>query len=291
MPLDLEARKGRIGSSDIAAICGLNPYRSPLQVWAEMTGKTPPQEENDAMWLGSRLEETVADFFAKKNPEYQVEKHQVTLPYKDWGCATPDYVYACDLESGILECKTTGSHNRAKWEEALPDYVHCQVMWQLGIAKYGQAVIACLSDRQLITHKVAYHSDVFSQLVEAGEKFMEMVKSDTPPEARGADKELLASLHGKPDPDNTIELRDSETDIILESYSKLKKQQGDIKSKLDVIEESIKDFQVKLLQKMKGAGIAYTNFGTIKYSESLVPEKMVKAYPMRRFTFKELKND
>lgn len=293
MTLDLEARKGKIGSSDIAAICGLNPYRSPLQVWAQMTNKAPPQEENDAMWLGSKLEQTVADFFSRKNPDYMVEKHQVTLihPKIPFACATPDFVYSCDMESGILECKTTGSHNRKTWEEALPDYVHCQVMWQMGIANFDRTIVACLSDRELITHKVSYSKDVFSQLAEAAEKFMDMVKSDTPPEARGADKELLSRLHGPPDPDNTIELRDSETDVIVEGYLKLQAKKKELQEKVNVTEESLKDFQVRLLQKMKGAGIAYTNLGTIKYTETTMPEKVVKSFPMRRFTIKEMKHD
>ena len=36
----LDVRKGGIGSSDAAAAVGLNPYKSPLELWLEKTGRS-----------------------------------------------------------------------------------------------------------------------------------------------------------------------------------------------------------------------------------------------------------
>ena len=35
----LKARRGGIGGSDVAACLGLNPWRTPVQVWEDKTGR------------------------------------------------------------------------------------------------------------------------------------------------------------------------------------------------------------------------------------------------------------
>jgi predicted phage-related endonuclease len=41
----LADRRKCIGGSDIDAILGLSPYRTPVDVWAEKTGRSPGQGE------------------------------------------------------------------------------------------------------------------------------------------------------------------------------------------------------------------------------------------------------
>lgn len=289
MALDLEARKGKIGSSDIGAVCGLNPFRTPLQVWAEMTGKVKPDEENDFMWLGTQLEDTVAKFWQKKNEGSLVTKDARTFTHKKlpFACATPDYRFSLPDRAGILECKTTGSHNKQRWLEGLPDYIHCQVMWQMGVTEEAQTIIACLCDRELITHEINYDSTVFDQLADKASSFMEMVKADTPPPALGPDKDLLVSLQGNPEPTRIAEFYDDEATVMIESYLKMDKKKKEKQEQLKLIESSMKDFQARIIQKMGGAGIAYFPGGQIKFTRSVVPEKTVRSYEMFRFTVME----
>lgn len=65
----LEARKAGIGGSDAAAIVGLNPFSSPLTVWADKTSTDEAQEENgnEATWLGNVLEDHVARRYAEES--------------------------------------------------------------------------------------------------------------------------------------------------------------------------------------------------------------------------------
>ena len=44
----LAARKAGIGGSDAAAIIGLNPFSSPLTVWADKTSTDEPQEDSES---------------------------------------------------------------------------------------------------------------------------------------------------------------------------------------------------------------------------------------------------
>ena len=45
----LQARKSGIGGSDAGAICGLNPYTSPLAVYQDKVSETVEEKDNEAM--------------------------------------------------------------------------------------------------------------------------------------------------------------------------------------------------------------------------------------------------
>lgn len=57
----LAARDQGIGSSEVAAILGRDPYRTSWDVWAVKTGRAEPQAENSAMRIGTRLERALLD--------------------------------------------------------------------------------------------------------------------------------------------------------------------------------------------------------------------------------------
>jgi len=64
-----EWRKGRIGSSDVAAIMGVSPYETPYQLWRRMVeGKEV--EENEAMRRGKELEPFARSIY---NDIYEME--------------------------------------------------------------------------------------------------------------------------------------------------------------------------------------------------------------------------
>lgn len=54
-------RKDGLGGSDIGAILGLSKYRTPVDVWAEKTGRAAPAESNLAMRFGTYAEQFVAE--------------------------------------------------------------------------------------------------------------------------------------------------------------------------------------------------------------------------------------
>lgn len=66
----LDVRKGGIGSSDAAAAVGLNPYKSPLELWLEKTGRVEVVEQREDMeaatYWGTLLEPLVAAAYTAK---------------------------------------------------------------------------------------------------------------------------------------------------------------------------------------------------------------------------------
>lgn len=64
----LKVRNMGIGGSDAAVIMGLNPYKSPYQLWLEKTGQAEPPDlsGNQRVYWGSKNEPNIADWFQEE---------------------------------------------------------------------------------------------------------------------------------------------------------------------------------------------------------------------------------
>ena len=56
----LALRKTGIGGSDAGAVCGLNPYSSPMEVFYDKTGSSVEELDGEAVRQGHDLEDYVA---------------------------------------------------------------------------------------------------------------------------------------------------------------------------------------------------------------------------------------
>lgn len=242
----------RIGSSRICTVVGLNPYQSPLELWAEMTGKRSRGPELPAMWFGKRLEPVVAEYFRHANQyDGEVTKNVCTAIAREpnWAVATPDYFLTpkgARVPNEILEIKTTSQYSAKRWEDGIPDYAHAQVQWQLGIWSFDSARIACLiGGNNFVVKNVQFSQDVFDYLRELAGKFMEHVYSDTPPPAIAGDLKFLKEFC-PPDPDKTISIS-GELAALAAQFLEVKAARGepmrilsDLKSKEQAIEAKMR---------------------------------------------------
>lgn len=62
----LAQRRTGIGGSDVAAILGLSPWRTPYQVWEDKTGRSDDQEETPALYWGRLLEDPIRQAYADR---------------------------------------------------------------------------------------------------------------------------------------------------------------------------------------------------------------------------------
>lgn len=87
----LSYRKSGIGGSDAGAICGLNPYASPMSVYHDKTREETEDFDNEAMRQGRDLEDYVARRFMEEtgkkvrrsNAMYQHEVYSFMLANVD----------------------------------------------------------------------------------------------------------------------------------------------------------------------------------------------------------------
>lgn len=59
----LKGRRTGIGGSDVAAVLGLNPWKTPLDVWNDKLGLSEDKEMSEPAYWGTVLEDTVAKEF------------------------------------------------------------------------------------------------------------------------------------------------------------------------------------------------------------------------------------
>lgn len=195
-------RKEVVTATDIAAICGLSPYRSAFDVWMDKTREDiPPEATNAAMTWGNRLEPVIAAAYTE---QYGIKVVKAEFIRKDFdgvpaGC-TQDYI----SEDGQINVEIKTARSCYAWgdpgSDQIPDYYLTQVTWQMGIA--GQrithlAVLIGASDFRI--YNVPFDQTFFDSLLDLAHDFWKLVVSKTPPQTDGsvACREYFSHLYQK----------------------------------------------------------------------------------------------
>lgn len=130
----LAERRSGVGGSDVPAIVGASPWRSPLDVYLDKVGLAEPQPETEPMRWGTLLEAVVAQEYARRLGVAVVPgPGMLRHPDRPWAFANVDRLVAGGGRG--VEIKTTGYADA--WGEPgtdqMPPYVVAQVAWYAGI--------------------------------------------------------------------------------------------------------------------------------------------------------------
>ncbi len=277
-----------LGSSEIATAAGLNRFQTRLQLWHKKTGRDLSQPDNIFIKLGNYLEPVVARLFTDERKEWIAEKNNTTYQHRtlDWATCTPDYFlsYPINVDAeALLEIKTSGIWAADEWKDgSVPDWARIQVIWQLGIMELPRGYIAALiGGNQFYQYEIEFNRDVFDQLVQIGEKFLQHVKDDIPPDATYSDD--FSSIFPTEKEVDLSEFKD-----LAEQYELLQKEAKEVSDLLKLKEQAKDTIKAQIMQKMGDASVAkignyLATRKVIEYKESLR-----KAYSSVRFNFKKL---
>ena len=186
----LEYRKQGIGGSDASVVCGINRYKSPIELWMEKTGQLPHQEAGEAAYWGTQLEPFVRAEFTKRtgievsrrNELLQSEEHPFMLANLDGICEVPD-VGPC-----IFEAKTASAYKVGEWEDAIPDEYALQLAHYMAVTGYAGAYIAVLIGGNTFKWKfIERDEELISMLIQLETDFWNHVQDGTPPPLDGSD--------------------------------------------------------------------------------------------------------
>ena len=184
----LEQRRRGIGGSDVAAIMGLSPWKSPLEVWMEKTGKmdSPDLSGNEPVAMGNELEGDVLEMYKRRHPKSRVQRVNAVLSSvaRPWAQASLDgIVRDHELGWGVLEIKT-GSRE-SEWTDGVPLHYLTQVTHYLSVTGYPFADVAALiGDYGLHYHeyRVMRDDDDLQAVVESVDEFWaDYVEKDAMP--------------------------------------------------------------------------------------------------------------
>lgn len=146
----LRARMTGIGGSDAAAVVGLNPFKTNVQLYEEKTGERIPEDISDKPYVayGTAAEPLIRELFKLDYPEYRVEYHENRiLRSTTWNfmqASLDGELTDKDGRRGILEIKTSnmmGTLSWRKWEERIPDNYYCQILHYFLVTGYDFAVL------------------------------------------------------------------------------------------------------------------------------------------------------
>lgn len=217
----LELRKKGIGGSDASIVCGINRYRSPVELWLDKTGKMSAQEVGEAAYWGTQLESIVRNEFSKRTDIFvaethellQSEEHPFMLANLDGVCDVPEYG-PC-----IFEAKTASAFKAGEWEDSIPDAYQLQIQHYMAVTGYKAAYIAVLIGGNSFKWKCIERDDeLISMLIQLESDFWQHVQDGTPPPLDGSDAaaKFLAERFPASSPNSKITLPNSAVDLLLQ---------------------------------------------------------------------------
>ena len=170
----LKYRKRGIGGSDAGAVCGLNPYRTAMQVYQDKISEDIESIDNEAMRQGREFEDYVARRFMeatgkkarKANFMYYDEKNPFMLA---------DVDRMIIGENAGLECKTASPFMADKWKDGniplhyqIQCYHYMSVMgadaWYIAVLIYG---------REFKFYKLERDEELIADLIRIEKEFWE----------------------------------------------------------------------------------------------------------------------
>jgi putative phage-type endonuclease len=218
----LRMRECGLGGSDALAASGLSPYKSPYALWLEKTGMVEfPDEDNEFMAWGRRLEPVIADAFAEETGLtisrlpflFRSKEHPFMLADIDRLIYDPE-----TGEYGVLEIKNTSSWNARDWEDEAPIYATVQNLhYQIVLGLRWGYVAGLIGGNHLAIHKVVLDDDVESDILSLENTFWNKVMDNDPPALDGSDStlEALKLRYSEPE-EERIDLPDEALDLISE---------------------------------------------------------------------------
>ena len=217
----LEYRRLGIGGSDASVVCGINKYKSPVELWMDKTRQTPPQEAGEAAYWGTQLEPFVRSEFTKRTgievkqvkELLQSDEYPFMLANLDGICDVPD-VGTC-----IFEAKTASAYKAGEWENTIPDEYMCQIQHYMAVTGYAGTYIAVLIGGNTFKWRfVERDEELISMLIELESAFWNHVQDGTPPPLDGSDAsaKFLSERFPVSKPTSQITLPDTAADLLAQ---------------------------------------------------------------------------
>lgn len=196
-----------IGGSDVAAILGLDRYRTPEQVWLEKTGQvkpidtmTPDQERGVTFEsiAAMKFEQRTGIRLSRSPDRYRHPVHQFML-------ANIDFMVEGRKILAEVKCPSLGAFSRIK-REGLPDSWLLQMQHYMAVTAFDHAIIVifCADRMELLHFAVERDQVLIDNLIEKETEFWTLVETMTPPpdvisEIRGQEIVVVGSVTKRTD--------------------------------------------------------------------------------------------
>lgn len=292
----LDLRKTGIGGSDAGAICGLNPFASPMSVYLDKTGSAGEDADSEAMRQGRDLEEYVARRFMEAAGK-KVRRSNRMYRSAEWPFMIADVDRLVVGENAGLECKTASAYNADKWKNGeVPTHYLVQCHHYMAVTgKEAWYIAVVILGQGFQFAKISRDEELIANLVTVEERFWKdhvLVGKMPDPDGSKACDEVLNRYFGRARKASSIPL------IGFDEKLKRREELEALIGKLEREQRQI-DQEIKLYMKECETAftdhfrVNWTNVETerldtkrLKSEEPRIYESFLKVTPSRRFTVK-----
>ena len=234
-------RKQGIGGSDVAAIMGLSPWKTPLGVYLDKVSDINRDNDNKHLKRGRRLERYILE-------EYSEEKNvnvQTDLPqFKD--SIYPFLVGHVDGQ--VINSSNSKIYVEAKsyygrlsdWQGKIPDYYLPQVAHYSSLTNADRVDVAVLAGNWEFGCFSYYRNKEYENKVRnaAIDFWQNHVLKNIPPKITTSDD----AIRLYPQDDDSLKYASSEVDLQLEELAKLQTDRKNIEKQEELLKASIMDY-------------------------------------------------
>lgn len=277
----LKLRKTGIGGSDAGAICGLNPYSSPMKIFREKTSEEIELLDNERLRQGSDLEQYVADRFCeatglkvrRSNYMYRSRKYP-------WMIADVDRFIVG--EDAGLECKTVSAYQADKWKDgAIPLHYVMQCYHYMAVTgRKTFYLCALILGQDLLIHKLIWDDALINDLIKLEWDFWtNHVMTGVMPEPDGSDSydEMLTKYFPTAKNASAIDLIGF--DEKLDRHKQLGEQITMLEQEQNRIEQEVKlfmeDHELAASDKYR---VSWSNVDTVRLDTKRIRQEQPQIY-------------
>jgi predicted phage-related endonuclease len=236
-------------ASDIAAAAGLDPYKSPLTVYAEKTGAILPVGDNPLMRRGRWLEPAVLQAIRDTRPDWEVRP--VGMYYRDTELhlgATPDAVAITD-KPGVtnIQCKVVGPRSYlANWSDGPPIGYLLQTICEGMLMEADQSILAALVvdtySAELFLHDVDRHPGAEARIKEIAREFWLNVREGKRPAPKmPGDGDVIEAIYPVAKQEPVLDLSgDNMLRQLLDERALAKLDRDEAQERIDEIDSEVK---------------------------------------------------
>ncbi len=186
----LDWRRNGIGGSDASVVCGVNKYKSPVELFMEKMGQQTLEEAGESAYWGKVLESVVMAEFTKRtgievltvNKLLQSKEYPFMLANLDGVCKHPSY------GTCVFEAKTASAYKSGEWGDTIPQEYILQLQHYLAVCGYAGAYIAVLIGGNTFKWSfIKRDEELISKLIQWESDFWGHVQADIPPALDGSE--------------------------------------------------------------------------------------------------------
>lgn len=252
----LKIRRAGIGGSDVAAICGLDGYKSPYGIYLDKRGEIPFDTDSEEARWGRRLEKVIAAGWSEDvGIPLLPSPGTVANRLRRWMLANPDFLAGDPDRPAIVEIKNRSAYQLNDWETGVPDGPALQAQWYMAVTGAVEAfVVALVGGNTLRWHRLARDQPLIETLIGIANRFRSDVLAGRAPVPDGsANTSFMLAVTADPEAGRKHHADAAAVMPLLTRRAELKAMND------PTVEEQIRALENQLIAELKGADTCLVN--------------------------------